>query len=310
MGAHISKLVVCSALLTYGVTPGVMAKGSTGKGRLARYLTDAGSFPSTRQGLESTRPLTYDGPKNFPRRKFRAIVKKDRSPKEFDELVGRVWKSPSRCTDQFCKKDGPNDMTCTCLDSNTDAPHPRRLKAWARAIREKNKKCKYRTCWKVGPDGMACQCRDSDTSNGPESAANGLSSDSPTDGARTSGNDMDSTLYDVNGPLNYVGPKKFPRRKFREIVKKDRSPKEFDELVERVYAPHPRRLKAWVRAIREKNKKCKYRTCRKVGPDGMTCQCRDSIPSTPWHHTHCVQQNEVNCEGTGVCKTIYVQICD
>ena len=166
MGAHISKLVVCSALLTYGVTPGVMAKGSTGKGRLARYLTDAGSFPSTRQGLESTRPLTYDGPKNFPRRKFRAIVKKDRSPKEFDELV------------------------------------------------------------------------------------------------------------------------------------------------ERVYAPHPRRLKAWVRAIREKNKKCKYRTCRKVGPDGVTCQCRDSIPSTPWHHTHCVQQNEVNCEGTGVCKTIYVQICD
>ena len=194
MGAHISKLVVCSALLTYGVTPGVMAKGSTGKGRLARYLTDAGSFPSTRQGLESTRPLTYDGPKKFPRRKFRAIVKKDRSPKEFDELVGRVWKSPSRCTNQFCKKDGPNDMACTCLDSDTDAPRPRRLKAWFRAIQNK--------------------------------------------------------------------------------------------------------------------KKCKYRTCRKVGPDGMTCQCRDSIPSTPWHHTHCVQQNEVNCEGTGVCNVVTVQICD
>jgi hypothetical protein len=36
----------------------------------------------------------------------------------------------------------------------------------------------------------------------------------------------------------------------------------------------------------------------------------DKKSSTGWHHTHCVQQNEVNCEGTGVCKTIYVQICD
>ena len=265
MGAHISKLVVCSALLTYGVTPGVMAKGSTGTGRLARYLTDAGSFPSIRQGVESNRPiprpLAYDGPKNFPRR---------------NNIRGRRLRVRENRHSR-CKR------VCTTWGNG-------RLKLFAADY------CKT--------------CAGSDTSNGPESAANGLSSDSPTDGARTSGNDMDSTLYDVNGPLNYVGPKKFPRRKFREIVKKDRSPKEFDELVERVYAPHPRRLKAWARAIREKNKKCKYRTCRKVGPDGMTCQCRDSIPSTPWHHTHCVQQNEVNCEGTGVCKTIYVQICD
>ena len=116
------------------------------------------------------------------------------SLKEFDELGERVWKSPSRCTNQFCKKDGPNDMACTCLDSDTDASRPRRLKAWLRAIQNK--------------------------------------------------------------------------------------------------------------------KKCKYRTCRKVGPDGMTCQFRDSIPSTPWHHTHCVQQNEVNCEGTGVCNVVTVQICD
>jgi hypothetical protein len=307
MGAHISKLVVCSALLTYGFTPGVMAKGSTGKGRLARYLTDAGSFPSTRQRLESTRPLTYDGPKKFPRRKFRAIVKKDRSPKEFDELVGRVWKSPSRCTDQFCKKDGPNDMTCTCLDSNTDAPHPRRLKAWARAIREKNKKCKYRTCWKVGPDGMACQCRDSDTSNGPESAANGLSSDSPTDGAGTSGNDMDSTLYDVNGPLNYVGPKKFPRRKLRARVKKDNRSPEFDELVGRISPPtrFSRRLGNMGHLRRRPNIGCTWRCvggkyCKKV--------CPSSTPSS--HYTHCVQQNEINCEGTGVCNVVTVQICD
>ena len=247
MGAHISKLVVCSALLTYGVTPGVMAKGSTGKGRLARYLTDAGSFPSTRQGLESTRPLTYDGPKKFPRRKFRAIV------------------------------------------------------------REKNKKCKYRTCWKVGPDGMACQCRDSDTSNGPESAANGLSSDSPTDGARTSGNDMDSTLYDVNGPLNYVGPKKFPRRKLRARVKKDNRSPEFDELVGRISPPtrFSRRLGNMGHLRRRPNIGCTWRCvggkyCKKV--------CPSSTPSS--HYTHCVQQNEINCEGTGVCNVVTVQICD
>ena len=243
MGAHISKLVVCSALLTYGVTPGVMAKGSTGTGRLARYLTDAGSFPSIRQGVESNRPiprpLAYDGPKNFPRR---------------NNIRGR-------------------------------------------RLRVRENRCKWVcTTWGNGrPKSCKNTCAGSDTSNGPESAANGLSSDSPTDGAGTSGNDMDSTLYDVNGPLNYVGPKKFPRRKFREIVKKDRSPKEFDELVGRV---------------QKSRKKCKYRTCRKVGPDGMTCQCRDSIPSTPWHHTHCVQQNEVNCEGTGVCNVVTVQICD
>ena len=204
MGAHISKLVVCSALLTYGVTPGVMAKGSTGTGRLARYLTDAGSFPSIRQGVEShrpiRRPLAYDGPKNFPRR---------------NNIRGRLLRV-----------------------QNIRRP---------------------RTPWPGFPV-------DSDTSNGPESAANGLSSDSPTDGARTSGNDMDSTLYDVNGPLNYVGPKKFPRRKFREIVKKDRSPKEFDELVERVWKSPSR---------------CTNQFCKKDGPNDMTCTCLDSDTDAP-----------------------------
>ena len=127
MGAHISKLVVCSALLTYGVTPGVMAKGSTGTGRLARYLTDAGSFPSIRQGVESTRPiprpLTYDGPKNFPHR---------------NNIRGRLLTvhRHSRCKPCFgCGWGGGKELRRTC---------------------------------------------DSDTSNGPESATNGLSSDSPT----------------------------------------------------------------------------------------------------------------------------------
>ena len=149
--------------------------GPEESGRIMQKLTECAELMQLASGF-------------MPKRRLPASLK------EFDELGERVWKSPSRCTNQFCKKDGPNDMACTCLDSDTDASRPRRLKAWLRAIQNK--------------------------------------------------------------------------------------------------------------------KKCKYRTCRKVGPDGMTCQCRDSIPSTPWHHTHCVQQNEVNCEGTGVCKTIYVQICD
>ena len=237
MGAHISKLVVCSALLTYGVTPGVMAKGSTGTGRLARYLTDAGSFPSIRQGVEShrpiRRPLAYDGPKNFPRR---------------NNIRGRLLRV-----------------------QNIRRP---------------------RTPWPGFPV-------DSDTSNGPESAANGLSSDS--------GNDMDSTLYDVNGPLNYVGPKKFPRRKLRARVKKDNRSPEFDELVGRISPPtrFSRRLGNMGHLRRRPNIGCTWRCvggkyCKKV--------CPSSTPSS--HYTHCVQQNEINCEGTGVCNVVTVQICD
>ena len=257
MGAHISKLVVCSALLTYGVTPGVMAKGSTGTGRLARYLTDAGSFPSIRQGVESNRPiprpLAYDGPKNFPRRNNirgrRLRVRENRHSR-----CKRVCTTWGKITPNYCKT-----------------------------------------------------CAGSDTSNGPESAANGLSSDSPTDGARTSGNDMDSTLYDVNGPLNYVGPKKFPRRKLRARVKKDNRSPEFDELVGRISPPtrFSRRLGNMGHLRRRPNIGCTWRCvggkyCKKV--------CPSSTPSS--HYTHCVQQNEINCEGTGVCNVVTVQICD
>ena len=133
--------------------------------------TTSGNYMDTKNG-----PQNYVGPKKFPRRKFRARVEKDTKSPEFDEIFG--WWSK------------------------------RRLKRW-HWLKRRKKRCVKQHCRRM-KDSRICTCLDSETSHGPESAANGLSSDSPTDGTgRTTGNDdIDDAILDQYTPIT-----RYPKRK-------------------------------------------------------------------------------------------------
>jgi hypothetical protein len=84
---------------------------------------------------------------------------------------------------------------------------PRKLGGFRRTERRLRKVlglvCDYKAkYW----NGKPIPCRFTDDS-GQESARNGLSSDSPTDGNKTDNDDIDDFVVD-----EYIGPTKFPRR--------------------------------------------------------------------------------------------------